>query len=567
MKKLVSLLLALCMLCSIAAVASAEGELKKVTISILGNYDERNHAEDRSDCPQYMLDAYEHIRHELLPGYEIEIQWRLYDDRQQQLPLLMAANDVPDIVIADKTTYMEYVDTGYFLEDLMPLLEEYGKDILANVEQRSLDLCTLKGRGLVAIPCENFYYKFRTIIRTDWVEKLGFEVKKVYTLSEIKDIWQAMVTQDPDGNGVADTFGLGTRYNGGDWTQSFMPILGAFGGMIDQFYVDDETKTAYCYNYSDDFRAALSWLHEIYAMGAMDPEIFVLNYDQAKIKAAQGKAGTFSGWWNVCGALFDAGLLEIQPEARVDFIYITSDDGKTEGNKDNGTIWKTSMISNQCEAPEAAVAIINYMHTYEGQGGGNAALLDENGQYMYEEGQEPSDYTRLYESVNWNKVAGTTDEDVKYQKGWRMWPFANLFGNMALNQADQERMLVKTMPEGGDDPAVYTTPEWRQAYRNYMNYEGDMMHNNPDHMGVYTSDFYGLPVTQEALDYSAGLETLTTDWVVELVTGKKDVNDDAVWAQYLKEANAKGAQEVLNSFLAEYNEINGTDYTAVTISK
>ena len=55
--------------------------------------------------------------------------------------------------------------------------------------------------------------------------------------------------------------------------------------------------------------------------------------------------------------------------------------------------------------------------------------------------------------------------------------------------------------------------------------------------------------------------------MVDLVTGKKDVNDDAVWAQYLKEANAKGAQEVLNSFLAEYNELNGTDYTAVTISK
>lgn len=567
MKKLVSLLLALCMLCSIAAVASAEGELKKVTISILGNYDERNHAEDRSDCPQYLLDDYEYIRHELLPGYEIEIQWRLYDDRQQQLPLLMAANDVPDIVIADGTTYMEYMDTDYFLEDLMPMLEEYGKNILAGVEQRSLDLCTLQGRGLVAIPSENFYYKFRTIIRTDWVEKLGFEVKKVYTLSEIKDIWQAMATQDPDGNGVADTFGLGTRFNGGDWTQSFMPILGAFGGMIDQFYVDDETKTAYCYNYSDDFRAALSWLHEIYAMGAMDPEIFVLNYDQAKIKAAQGKAGTFSGWWNVMGNLLDAGLLEIQPEARLDFIYITSDDGKTEGNKDNGTIWKTALISNQCEAPEAAIAIIDYMHTWEGQGHHNAPILDENGQYTYEEGQEPSPLTMIRETINWAKEAGTTDEDAQYQKGWRKSPFDNLFNNMKLRQGDQNRMLVRTMPDGGNDPAVYTTLEWRQEYRNYLNYIGDMMHDNPDHMGVYTSDFYGLPVTQEALDYSAGLNTLTTDWVVDLVTGKKDVNDDAVWAQYLKEANAKGAQEVLNSFLAEYNELNGTDYTAVTISK
>lgn len=567
MKKLVSLLLTLCLLLGMVTVASAEDDLKKVTISILGNYDERNHALDRSDCPQYQLDFYEYIRHELLPGYEIEIEWRLYEDREQQLPLLMAANDVPDIVISDSTNYMEYLDTGYFLEDLMPLLEEYGKNILANVEQRSLDLCTLEGRGLVAIPCENFYYKFRTIIRTDWVEKLGFEVKRVYTLSEIKEIWTAMATQDPDGNGVADTFGLGTRFNGGDWTQSFMPIFGAFNGMIDQYYLDEESGTAYCYNYSDDFRAALTWLSEMYELGAIDPEIFVLNYDQALIKAAQGKAGTFSGWWNVMANLLDAGLFELQPEARLDFIYITSDDGKYEGNKDNGTIWKTSLISNECKYPEAAIAIIDLMHTYEGQGGGNAALLDENGQYIYEEGAEPSEYTRLYESINWTKEANSTDEDEHYKAGWRMSPFENLFNNLALRQANQNRMLVRTMPEGGDDPAVYTTPEWRTEYRNYLNYKGDMMHDNPDHMGVYTSDFYGLPVTTEALDYKAGLETLTTDWVVELVTGKKDVTDDAVWNAYLKEADAKGAQKVLESYLAEYNELNGTSYTAASIVK
>ena len=59
MKKLVSLLLTLCLLLGMVTVASAEDDLKKVTISILGNYDERNHALDRSDCPQYQLDFYE----------------------------------------------------------------------------------------------------------------------------------------------------------------------------------------------------------------------------------------------------------------------------------------------------------------------------------------------------------------------------------------------------------------------------------------------------------------------------------------------------------------------------
>ncbi len=52
-----------------------------------------------------------------------------------------------------------------------------------------------------------------------------------------------------------------------------------------------------------------------------------------------------------------------------------------------------------------------------------------------------------------------------------------------------------------------------------------------------------------------------------LVSSKKCVNNDAVWAAYLQDAVDKGAQKVLDSYLAEYNELNGTSYTAVQIGK
>jgi ABC-type glycerol-3-phosphate transport system substrate-binding protein len=564
MKKMLSLLLALVLTLSVMSVAFAN-ETKKVTISILGHWNTYNHALDMSDAPDYMKDYYDYIRHELLPGYEIEIEWILYEDDTAQIPLLLASGDVPDIFVSDGTKFMEYLDTGYFIEDLTPYLEQYGQNILQNTEARSRKICTVGGK-LPAIPSENFYYKFRTIIRTDWVEALGFDVKKVYTLSEIKDIMLAMTNQDPDKNGKNDTFGLGTRYNGGDWPQSFMPIFGAFNGSIDDFYINEDNEV-YSYNYSDDFRAALSFLTEMYAAGAIDPEVFVLNYDQARIKAAQGKGGMFSGWWNVVGQLLDAGLLELQPEARLDFIYITSDDGKYEGNKDNGTIWKTAMISKDCEAPEAAIAIINFLHTQPGQEYGNSPILDENGQYTYEEGDEKTVFTMLYEHINWNKFAGTNDNDAKYNVGWRTAPFDNLFNNMTLRQDEQNRMVVEHMPDGADDPAVYNTPEWKQTYRNYLNYCGDMMHDNPDDMGVYTSVFYGLPINQAAIDYAAGIETHRTDWIVDFVTGVKDVNDDAQWAEYCKTAVDKGAQKVLDAYLATYNELNDTEITAVQISK
>ena len=41
------------------------------------------------------------------------------------------------------------------------------------------------------------------------------------------------------------------------------------------------------------------------------------------------------------------------------FVRITSDDGTVTGVKNNGSIWKTHMISADCEHPEAAIMMIN----------------------------------------------------------------------------------------------------------------------------------------------------------------------------------------------------------------
>ncbi len=54
---------------------------------------------------------------------------------------------------------------------------------------------------------------------------------------------------------------------------------------------------------------------------------------------------------------------------------------------------------------------------------------------------------------------------------------------------------------------------------------------------------------------------------MDFVIGVKDVNDDAQWAVYCNDGVKKGAQKLLDAYLAIYNEAIGTSYTARPIGK
>lgn len=541
MKKTLALFLALALLLSACSFALAD-DVKQVTISIV-NSSSDYFPKEGEELPQSFKDWNEKVKH-LLPGYEITIDWQLYEDRNSQMPLLMAAGTIPDIFITDATQYMDYYSSGMFIEDLTDLVDQYGPNLRKNIMERSWKICTVGG-NLACVPCENFYYKFPTLLRMDWVRKLGFEVKETYTLSEIKEICLAMASGDPDGNGVNDTYGLGTRYNGGGWTQTFMPIFGAFGGQPNDCYLDQEKGEVYFFNASADFRNALEYLNELYVAKAIDQECFILNYEQALINAATGKGGLYSGWWNMGGSLLRAGLLELQPDCDFQFIYITSDDGLTQGVADNGIIWKTAMISADCRYPEAAIAFIDFMNTEEGET--NPQLRDENGELLYS-GEPHTKYNRVYQYPD--EYYPGPDKDANYVKGYREHWSQNLFGNMVLNQ----NVIEQSMAEEIDlnDKAEY------------LNRLGHSMQSNLDNKPVYTSLFYGYNYTDEMIIYSAALETLMKQWVVDFVTGAKPINDET-WQTYLDALVAKGGQEVLDSMTKQYNDLNGTSYTTMNI--
>jgi len=107
------------------------------------------------------------------------------------------------------------------------------------------------------------------IVRKDWMEKLGFADPQ--NLDEYYQMLKAFKTQDPDGNGINDTYGLAIGYTTYDDT----PLFGAYGLMRGfakdsqgKLYAPWATKTAI---------PVYEWFRKLYKEGILEPN-FITNH-------------------------------------------------------------------------------------------------------------------------------------------------------------------------------------------------------------------------------------------------------------------------------------------------
>lgn len=73
------------------------------------------------------------------------------------------------------------------------------------------------------------------MVRKDWLDKLGLDVPK--TLDDVVEVARAFKNDDPDGNGVDDTWGLGVCNEMSDYAGygTIEGVVNAFGGSILQY--------------------------------------------------------------------------------------------------------------------------------------------------------------------------------------------------------------------------------------------------------------------------------------------------------------------------------------------
>ncbi len=213
-----------------------------------------------------------------------------------------------DVILLSSEIYFAYAAAGA-LYDITELFEnsEIQDRLISNcndalyVDGRLYGFSPTYGNGCV------------TYIKKAWLDAVGKEVPTTY--EEFMDVCDAFVNQDPDGNGVKDTYAMSypgfmggknyeapyVNYNPEYWQDAYPDIYQKEDGT----WVDGFTEQANI--------DALTRFQEAYKKGYMDPASLTNGTADARNQFYDDKAGIFTYWsgtwkWNLMTNLEANGL-------------------------------------------------------------------------------------------------------------------------------------------------------------------------------------------------------------------------------------------------------------------
>lgn len=418
--------------------------------------------------------------------------------------VMVASGSVPDISRLNGFDYFQFVNQGIYL-DIGDLVEKDAPNLKKSIKPESWDLVKYQGKNY-AVPYVNSSGKYVHVVRQDWLDNLGLKVPE--TLDEFTEMLRKFTFSDPDKNGKNDTYGFaGTDAGGSIYTDEFMSVFGAFGMQPLQYYLKD--GKVYSSSISQEYKAAVEYIAQLYSEKLIDPEIFLSKKDQALQKLVQSKSGSFCAWWSIAPQVLVSQLKmkEINPDAEWSVVYPLKGKDGLYGMRDNGSINGTTSISAKCENPEAAIKFIDY-------------IASDEGKLLVTQGIQGVHYTEPYAPTEEGKAA-------KDQK-W-LDVFSQIVGNPEANRI----AYGKTNPEYVD---FIVSGEDAKLISNLF-------------YGVTTNDYQTL---------LPDVKKLEEEWFIKFVTGAEPISK---FDEYVSQWKAKGGQQISESLLAEYNKRNATSYT------
>ena len=200
-------------------------------------------------------------------------------------------------------------------------------------------------------------------IRADWLEKLGLEIPK--TIEEFKAVAHAFTYDDPDGNGVDDTYGLAINgvdvlhWGPGDISAIFA-AFNAFPGTNGMAFVENEEgKVTWGGTNAEGMKATLQLLQDMYADGSISKVFTTMNYNTILEEASAGRCGIWFGpMWSSMGPSSNA--IKSDPKAHMIAAPVPAGLGqdvtKVFVSPSVSTIF---CVSSKCEHPEVIVKLVN----------------------------------------------------------------------------------------------------------------------------------------------------------------------------------------------------------------
>ncbi len=462
-------------------------------------------------------------------GINLTYDWVVAEEQfDQKMNVSIASGDLPDLMWLKASQLKELAQDGalYDLTDLFDqYANQYAKDTLM-ADMQQFDTAKVDGR-LYAIPhtASSFDSLGVLFIRTDWLNKLN--LPEPTNLAELETIIRAFATQDPDGNGVDDTYGLALQkefYKHGHAT-----AVGLFYGYhaYPRSWIEKDGALAYG-SVQPEMRGALLKLQEWYKDGLIDPEFGVKDKAKVKETVSAGKVGVVYGTMSSAGAFLDASVVN-DPNADWKAFPVLSSDDQPALPITKMPVTRYYAMSAKSEHPEALIKLLNWSH-----------------QNAYGEQEDNS-----------LSISPT---------GIAIWQY-NVIGDENPGKNLNAFKKIRTAFETGD-PSILNTEE-RGYYDRILTWRND---KNPDgwtqdrifgelssfavieqyvDSGNYiTNKFYGTP-TDSMNKYMSTLEAMEAEVFTSIIMGE----DISAFDKYVEDFYNLGGTEITNEVNAWYESV------------
>ena len=293
----------------------------------------------------------------------ISFQFRQYTDFEswtERKQAIMKGEDLPDVLFKAELSASEVRDLyqNEYIIDLKPYLETCAPDlwqILQDHPEWEKSIAMADG-AIPALPMINTLQSNDAMwINSTWLKKLKLEVPT--TAEELTEVLRAFRTVDPNGNYQQDEIPLAFL---GMWELRF--LAHAFGIVDNDYYVTEKDGTVTSSLTSDENRAFLTWLHQLWTEGLLDPDGFILT-DNLRQITDEKKVVPY-------GMIMSSTPLTILPKTGLEQFSLLkplSYEGKQVYRDLAGDLVRgTFAITSACAQPEKLLAWVNILYTEEG---------------------------------------------------------------------------------------------------------------------------------------------------------------------------------------------------------
>lgn len=444
-----------------------------------------------------------------------EIEWVVWPSSNwlEKRNVSLASNAYPDVIMLDErkndNMYTSLVRAGKIIP-----LDEYIQNA-ENIKKYTLESAWVAQRDpddgkMYTIPRCTIIREDFMMVRKDWMDKLGFTELK--TVEDWVEFGKAVATEDPDGNGVNDTYLITARGGLGDYIQSYFPK--AFRAYDGWYVQEDGSIVNGKYARDGRYKDVLSLYRQLYEVGAIDPE-FLTYKGYYEDKFEQGTVAAFLAFvGNMDREL--SNMRAFCPEAELVYVPYPEDAAQKRKNEtevltNSGVYYSWAITDKGADRAQEVIDLFDWM-------------LSDEGWEMLKYGVEGVHY----DIVDGQRVY----TDLYYAEQIT----ANAQIMMFRRPLDQDFWLKKAVPEIYEEQL-----EWFDKTTNYI-------WNNYQIEGLL-----GFSATNEK-EWKAS-DLITTEepiLIAEIITGEKPLE---AWDEFIERVYASGYQEISDEYNA-YFQVN-----------